>query len=91
MNALTLNQNNLTMTSREIAELVEKRHENVRRTIETLVENGVIRNPQIEFSENINNLGLARKQSTIPSPANRANAIPSLSSPNSRPSLPPVW
>lgn len=37
-----------TMSSREIAELVEKRHDNVKRTIETLVERGVIASPQIE-------------------------------------------
>ena len=36
------------MTSREIAELVEKRHDNVRRTIETLADRGVIEFPQIE-------------------------------------------
>lgn len=39
---------NATMTSREIAELVEKRHDNVRRTIETLINQGVIQCPQIE-------------------------------------------
>jgi phage regulator Rha-like protein len=49
--------NQLTMTSREIADLVEKRHDNVKRTIETLVSQGVIRSPQIEVSEEINNLG----------------------------------
>ena len=38
----------LTMTSREIAELVEKRHDNVKRTIETLAQQGVIEFPQIE-------------------------------------------
>lgn len=37
-----------TMNSREIAELVEKRHDNVKRTIETLIERGVIESPQIE-------------------------------------------
>lgn len=37
-----------TITSREIAELVEKRHDNVKRTIEMLVEQGVIESPQIE-------------------------------------------
>jgi len=36
------------MTSREIAELVEARHDNVKRTIETLAEKGVIAFPQIE-------------------------------------------
>ncbi|HAW1729940.1 TPA: phage N-6-adenine-methyltransferase [Escherichia coli] len=34
-----------------------KRHDNVKRTIETLAKNGVIRLPQIEVSERINNLG----------------------------------
>lgn len=38
----------LTMTSRDIAELTEKRHDNVKRTIETLVEKSVISQPQIE-------------------------------------------
>lgn len=36
------------MTSREIADLVEKRHDNVKRTIETLAERGTISRPQIE-------------------------------------------
>lgn len=38
----------VTMTSREIADLVEKRHDNVARTIETLAERGVIALPQFE-------------------------------------------
>lgn len=37
-----------TMTSSEIAGLVEKRHDNVKRTVETLAETGVIARPQIE-------------------------------------------
>jgi len=45
---LTQTQTRLTMTSREMADLVEKRHDNVKRTIETLVEQGVISRPQIE-------------------------------------------
>ena len=49
MNQLSIVSNaNLTMSSREIAELVEKRHDNVKRTIETLLERGVIASPQIE-------------------------------------------
>lgn len=36
------------MTSLEIAELVEKRHDNVKRTIETLVKQAIITSPQIE-------------------------------------------
>ena len=39
---------NATMTSREIAELVGKRHDNVKRTVETLAQAGVIEFPQIE-------------------------------------------
>lgn len=38
----------LRMTSQEIADLVEKRHDNVKRTIETLANQGVIVRPQIE-------------------------------------------
>lgn len=37
-----------TMSSREVAELVEKRHDNVRRTIETLAQQGIIGLPQSE-------------------------------------------
>ena len=36
------------MSSREIADLVEKRHDNVKRTIETLADRGVIQFPQSE-------------------------------------------
>ncbi|EKK2558630.1 Rha family transcriptional regulator [Escherichia coli] len=49
-----------SMTSIEIAELVGKRHDNVKRTIETLAKGGVIARPQIEVFEKINNLGLRR-------------------------------
>lgn len=52
-----MNGNAIKMTSIEIAELVGKRHDNVKRTIETLAKNGVIRLPQIEVSKRINNLG----------------------------------
>jgi phage regulator Rha-like protein len=41
-------QGPITMSSREIAELVEKRHDNVKRTIDSLAERGVITVPQIE-------------------------------------------
>lgn len=47
MNAL-VNTSIQSMTSLEISELVEKRHDNVKRTIETLVNQGVISLPQIE-------------------------------------------
>lgn len=46
--SITLAAAMVTMTSREIAELVEKRHDNVARTIETLAERGVIALPQFE-------------------------------------------
>lgn len=42
----------LTMSSREIADLVGQRHDNVKRTIETLGQRGVIRLPQIEEVSN---------------------------------------
>ena len=57
MNEL-MNGNAIKMTSIEIAELVGKRHDNVKRTIETLAKNGVIRLPQIEVSENISGLAI---------------------------------
>lgn len=50
-------QNNLTMSSLEIADLVEKRHDNVKRTIDMLVSKSVIRAPQIEEVAYTNNFG----------------------------------
>ncbi|WP_333670084.1 phage antirepressor KilAC domain-containing protein [Acinetobacter guillouiae] len=47
MNSL-INLHIASMTSLEIAELVNKRHDNVKRTIESLVNTGVIVQPQIE-------------------------------------------
>jgi len=47
-----------TMSSREIAELTGKEHKNVKRTIETLMGKGVIRDSQFENFEYINNLGI---------------------------------
>jgi phage antirepressor YoqD-like protein len=43
------------MSSREIADLVEKRHDNVKRTIDTLVESAVISQPQIEDGDKSGN------------------------------------
>lgn len=40
--------NTIRMTSQQIAELTGKRHDNVKRTIETLAEQGVISGPQFE-------------------------------------------
>jgi phage regulator Rha-like protein len=51
----------LRMTSGEIATLVEKRHDNVKRAIESLAERGTIQLPQTEVSEKINGLGLSQK------------------------------
>ncbi|ESS41285.1 phage antirepressor protein KilAC domain protein [Burkholderia cenocepacia] len=50
MNALIFGGSDaaLRMTSQEIADLVEKRHDNVKRTIGALVNQGVIARPQIE-------------------------------------------
>lgn len=48
MNAIVKATSAQSMTSFEIAELVFKRHDNVKRTIETLAESGVIARPQIE-------------------------------------------
>ena len=42
----------VTMSSQEIAELVGKRHDNVKRTIETLIERKTIQLPQIEEVKN---------------------------------------
>jgi phage regulator Rha-like protein len=39
------------LTSREMADLTETRHDSVKRTIDTLVEKGVISNPQIVDGE----------------------------------------
>lgn len=49
MSALSITQGEVaTMTSKELADLTEKRHDNVKRTIESLAEKGVIASPQIE-------------------------------------------
>ena len=46
----------LTMSSREIAELVDSRHDSVKRTIERLVAQGVIESPPLVDFKNINNV-----------------------------------
>lgn len=45
MNLVLNNQQQTVMTSREIADLVESRHDSVKRTIERLIESGVISRP----------------------------------------------
>lgn len=51
-NAVALNNNTATMTSQEIANLVQSRHDNVKRTIERLVESSVIQLPPLEEVKN---------------------------------------
>lgn len=55
MNTLTtLNNENLTMSSREIAELVEARHDSVKRTIERLQDKGLIQlTPLVEVKNHL--------------------------------------
>lgn len=45
-----------TMSSRDMAELTEKRHDAVKRTIDTLAAKGVIQSPQIVDFKNANNV-----------------------------------
>src|SRR5690554_5776058 len=47
-NMFEITTSNLRMTSHEIAQLVEKRHDNVKRTIESLANQSVISLPQFE-------------------------------------------
>jgi len=53
------------VTSRDIAELTGKRHDNVRRTIESLAEGGFIDVPQIEEHEIINSIGKRHRVSVF--------------------------
>ncbi|EAW1478456.1 hypothetical protein CJ745_25065 [Salmonella enterica subsp. enterica] len=48
------------MTSREIAELAEKRHDNVKRIIEKHADQGVIVRPQIEDEQSTDAFGIKR-------------------------------
>ncbi|MBB5865647.1 Rha family transcriptional regulator [Xanthomonas sp. 3058] len=60
MSQLTIAGGAPAITSRDISELVEKRHDNVKRTIEALAQERVIQLPQIEDTEKINGLGLSQ-------------------------------
>lgn len=60
MNAL-VNTNVQTMTSLEIADLVQSEHRNVKVSIERLMQKGVIRNTPMTNFERINNLGFSSK------------------------------
>jgi len=53
----------LHMSSREIAELVGSRHDDVKRSIERLAKKGIIALPPMAEAGNINNLGLPQKSS----------------------------
>ncbi|WP_077902762.1 Rha family transcriptional regulator [Escherichia coli] len=50
--------NSIKMSSIEIAELVESRHANIKRSIERLVEKGIIRPAPLEHTNIINDLGI---------------------------------
>ena len=50
----------MKMTSLELADVTNKRHDNVKRTIETLVESGAIVQPQIEGEQSTDSMGRAR-------------------------------
>jgi phage regulator Rha-like protein len=52
MNKIIIAQTAKTMTSKEMSELTEKRHDSVKRTIDTLAEKGTISHPQIVDGEN---------------------------------------
>ena len=59
---LTQVETSLTMTSREIAELTGVRHDNAKRTLQTLVENGIIVQPQAEDEQFQDSLGRSRTE-----------------------------
>jgi phage antirepressor YoqD-like protein len=50
-----INTEVLTMTSRELADLTDKRHDSVKRTIEMLIGRGIISDPQfVEYLDSLN-------------------------------------
>jgi hypothetical protein len=57
---LTVQSNAVTMTSLEIANLVESRHDNVKRTVERLVESGIIIQPPMEDEQSVDDMGRNR-------------------------------
>jgi len=60
MNDIITTNTAVTMSSLEISNLVEKRHDNVKRTIETLVTGSTIVQPQIEDEQTKDSVGRAR-------------------------------
>lgn len=55
--ALHESNSHVSMTSRDITDLVGSRHGDVKRSIERLANRGIIRKPPLSFVERINNLG----------------------------------
>lgn len=53
---IAIGSSNITMTSREISELVESRHDKVKQSIERLVAKGIIQSPPLGNFKNINNV-----------------------------------
>ena len=65
MSALVKASTNPTMTSKQIAVVVEKRHDNVKRTIESLADQAVIVRPQIEGEQFKDSMGRNRTESSF--------------------------
>ena len=61
MPTLSLVHSGPSITSLEIASMVESRHADVRRSIERLAKSGIIQLPPMAFSDQINNLGFPQK------------------------------
>lgn len=59
---ITFTGQQVSMTHKEIADLVGSRIDNVKRTIERLSDSGIIRRPPLEDFEEFNNLGLTVKR-----------------------------
>jgi phage regulator Rha-like protein len=62
---LGINSTMMRMTSREISVLVSKRHDNVKRTIECLINQNVIVQPQIEDEQKTDALGRIRLEQSF--------------------------
>lgn len=63
MNDLVTLTSQVSMTSKDIADLVGSRHSDVKRSIERLARKGSIQLTSMVFSEKINDLGLSTQQS----------------------------
>jgi phage antirepressor YoqD-like protein len=58
---IPLRSDSVSMTSREIADLVGSRHDKVKQSIERLAKNAIIQLPPMGVSEEINSLGLPQR------------------------------